>query len=269
MFRSFFKALLFSFSIFCPNLISQPGWVSKIPPGYLNDYFVGKGTSTLSKSEASQHAFENAIISIMRNNVITVEYAEKDIILSEQKNKNDDLQLEIVRKSAQELSITGESKLIKNLKEVETYYENNNGKFEAWVLVILPKKNPISPPNSFSPVWRSLFLPGWGQLYKEETFKGISFMILSLGGIAGGFVFNELSKEASSNALSARTQARRDFFNNEAKNYNTYSTISFIASGVFYAWSLVDAIIYKQKDLYVLLNNSTNEINIVISLNLN
>ncbi len=265
MIRLFTTLYLISL-IFCSNIISQPEWVNKTPSGYLNDYFVGKGTSTSSKSEASQRAFEDAIISIMRNNTITINYSEKDIILSEQKSKNDDVQLEIVRKSAQELRINGESKLIKNLKEVETYYETNGNKYEAWVLVNLPKKDPISPPNAFSPVWRSFLLPGWGQLYKEETFKGVSFMVLSLGGIAGGFIFNELSKDAVNKANSSRTQIRRDFFNNEAKNYNTYSTIGFITAGVFYIWSLVDAIIYKQKDLYVSIYPSANELYVNVSL---
>jgi hypothetical protein len=229
--------------------------MNKPPSGYLNDYFVGRGSSSNSKSAASQLAFENAISSIIKNHSITVDYTEQNTVISEQTLSDQNNSMEIVRRSAQELNLKGESKIIKGLKEVETYYEWNSNIYEAWVLISFPKKNPISPPNSFSPVWRSFLLPGWGQLYKNQSFKGVSFMTLTLSGVAGGFVFNILSNDATNKAVSARTQARRDFFNSEAKNFNTYSTISFIAAGVFYAWNLVDAIIVKQDNLYVILED--------------
>jgi hypothetical protein len=243
--------LIISEIVFC-----QPEWVKKIPPGYTNDYFIGKGSSSNSKIDAAQNAFEDAIVSIMRNNTIDVKYSQDDNIISTQTSRGDEINLEVVRKSAQELQISGESKTIKGLKEVETYYETENGSYVAWVLVNLPKKNPISPPSDFSPIWRSFLLPGWGQLYKNESFKGISFMTFSIGGVAGGLIFSELSKDAKNKANSSRTQITRDFYNTEAKNYNTYSTISYVTTGVFYVWSLVDAIIVKQDNLYVILENT-------------
>jgi len=230
---------------------AQPKWITKIPAGYINDYFVGKGTSSNSKIEAAQSAFEDAIISIMRNNSVDVQYSLDSKIYTTQSDKRGELNLEVVRKAAEELKINGNSKTIKGLKEVETFQEKNGNNFVAWVLVNLPKKNPISPPSSFSPVWRSFLLPGWGQLYTEETFKGVSFMVLTLGGVAGGVVFKQLSEDATQKAFSSRTQKVRDFYNNESKNYNTYSKISLIAAGGFYLWSLLDAIILKQDDLYV------------------
>jgi len=238
----------------CELIFSQPAWYYKVPAGYLNDYFVGRGYSNNSKTEASLFAFEDAIKSIMRNNTITVNLSEQYNTSSTENVLDDKSKSEIIRKTVRELSINGESKTIKNLKEVETYFEEKGDRYEAWTLVCLPKKNQITPPSSFSPVWRSLLLPGWGQLYKEETFKGLSFMVLSLGGVAGGFIFNQLSHDANNDALSSRTQARRDYFNNDSKNYNTYSTICFISAAVFYSWSLIDAIAVKQKDLYVNLN---------------
>lgn len=240
-------------------MYAQPEWVNKTPSGYINDYFVGKGSSSSSKTEASQKAFEDAIVSIIRNSSIQVKYSQDDNVLSTQTSRGNEVNYEEVRKSAQELQITGESKTIKGLKEVETYYESLNNNYVAWVLVNLPKRDPFSPPSRLSPIWRSLLLPGWGQLYKEETFKGLSFMVLSLGGVAGGFVLSELSKSSTDNANSSRTQLRRDFFNNEAKNYNTYSIISFIVSGVFYSWSLIDAIAVKQDNLYVYFYQDGNE----------
>lgn len=253
--KTYFLFLVFlTFNV----IISQPEWVSKTPSGFSNDYFVGKGTSYNSKAEAAQAAFEDAIKSIMRNNTIVVNYSVDNKIYSTQTSVDETTRLEVVRKSAEELKIDGTSKTMKGLKEVETYYEFNNNSYTAWVLVNLPKKNPLSPPSSFSPIWRSFLLPGWGQLYKEETFKGISFVVLSLSGLTGGFVFNQLSQDATNKAMSSRTQATRDFYNQQTKDYDTYSKISFITAGVFYLWSLIDAITVKQDNLYVFLDNSKN-----------
>lgn len=244
------------------DIFSQPEWIKKVPPGYLNDYFVGSGVSNKSKADAKQVAFENAIISIMRYGILTIKYAEEDKITSTQNVFDDKSQLEIVRKSAQELKSEGESRTIKNLKEVESYYEENGARTEAWVLLSLPKKSPVTPPSAISPIWRSLLLPGWGQLYKEETFKGVSFMVLALGGVAGGLAFRQLEMDAINKAFSSHTQARRDFYNNESKNFSTYSTISFISAGVFYALSLMDAIIVKQDNLYVQIESDSQTANI-------
>jgi nucleoside diphosphate kinase len=76
-------------------------------------------------------------------------------------------------------------------------------------------------------------------------------MALMIGGITGGIVYEQLSIDASRNAYASRTQARRDYFNQEKKDYNTYSIISFIAAGAVYAWNVADAIMVKQENLYV------------------
>lgn len=245
--------------------MAQPSWVSKTPDGYLNDFFVGRGIG-ITKTEATQKAYEDAVVAIMRNNSITVNYSENNKTVSEQSNLDDTTRLAIVRKSIQELRFEGESKTIKQLKLAETYYEQTVNEYEAWVLISFPKRNPVSPPSALAPVWRSLLIPGWGQLYKDQTFKGLSFMVLTIGCVASGLEFNQMGVDASKNAYASRTQARRDYFNNDKKNYNNYSVISFIAAGVFYTWSLVDAVIVKQDNLYVRLQTQTDycAMNVVI-----
>jgi len=265
IFQIFLISILFPFWF----LTAQPDWVYKTPPGYLNDFFVGRGTSKISKTEAVQFALEDAISSIIKNGQIKNQETEN---FTESKTEvfkdGESVSFDVISKIAKEIIIEGSSRTISNLKEVERYTEQNGLYSDAYVLVSIPKSVPLSPPNSFSPVWRSMLIPGWGQLYKEETFKGISFMTLFLGGVAGGFIFSALSEDATNKANSSRTQIVRDFYNNEAKNYNTYSTISFITAGVFYVWSLVDAIIVKQDNLYVFLDPDSEEVKILFRINL-
>ena len=244
---------------------AQPKWITQPPQGYLNDYFVGKATSPNSKAQAVERAFADAIVSINQNNSVTVTSSEQFHTSSEEYFSNSGVTTDIVTKAAKELSVSGESQTIRGLKMVETYFDKYNNTYEAWVLVSFPKKNPISPPSSFSPVWRSMLVPGWGQLYNDQTFKGISFMTIAVGGVASGFICNALSNDSHSQALSARTQARRDYFNDLSNTQSTVSTISFISAGVVYVWSLVDAIVVKPDNLYVNLEQEQKELRVAIS----
>jgi hypothetical protein len=51
-----------------------------------------------------------------------------------------------------------------------------------------------------------------------------------------------LSPDAVNNVKSSKTQTTRNFYNGQAKDYVTYSNISFIAAGAIYLWNLIEAI---------------------------
>lgn len=259
MINKHIKIFIFIYVLgFSSMLLSQPEWYRELPQGFAYDYFKGMGSST-SKSEAAQLAFEDAVISIMNNNTVKIELPKFSIEnLGNEKISADSLNSIITRKTVIELKLSNESKTIKGLRTYKTEFEQEGRIFNAYVLLSLPKKNPIPSPSSLSPIWRSIFVPGWGQLYKGETFKGVSFIVLTLGGVAGGFVFKQLSQDATNKANSSRTQASRDFYNQQTKDYDTYSKISFITAAVFYVWNLIDAIAVKQSNFYAELNGTKN-----------
>ena len=247
--------VVISFALFA-DILAQPMWAIKVPPGYGNDFFVGTGVSTNSRADASSVALADALAKIVKSRSIKVAVDETISSNITETNSNGKWDVKQIDKIIREIKVTGKSTTIRGLKEVESSIEINNELFEAWVLVSIPKKHPIQPPTKYSAIWRSVLLPGWGQFYKDDTFKGFSFMFLTLSSVTSGFVFSELSKEATNNALSSRTQARRDFFNDQAKQFNTFSTISFISAIVFYTWNIVDATIVKQDNLYVNLESN-------------
>ncbi len=150
--------------------------------------------------------------------------------------------------------------------------------YKVWVLCQVAERGNITPkfenfddcyPTKlkvgFNALLRSIAVPGWGQLYKGETFKGISFMTLSLGGLTGGFIFKQLSIDAANKANSSLNhQTTRDFYNQQMKDYDTYSKISFITAAVFYVWNLIDAIAVPYSNLNV--NIEQNQNNTVINI---
>ena len=49
----------------------------------------------------------------------------------------------------------------------------------------------LSPKTRFKAAARSLFIPGWGQRYADEKFKGCAFTILAAGAVTGYLIAND------------------------------------------------------------------------------
>lgn len=227
-----------------------PEWIGKVPKGYINDYYTGKGVSKTSRAESVSLANEDAIVSILKTGKITADFTEYDSAGYEQRGFDAGAEMNIVLKTVREVNITGESKTIKGLKLVETYSEYNRGYYESWVLVSVPKTHPLDMPSPISNTLKSAVIPGWGQFSRGSKIKGAAFLTLTAGSLISGFVLNELSNKASKDAQSSRTQQRRDFYNEQARTYNTFSVISFIAAVGFYVWNVADAIAIKEEVVY-------------------
>jgi len=260
--------LILLFLIPCSLLGQVPDWIAKLPGGYIHDYFIGKGVSKTSRAESISLANEDAIASIVRTGKITVTYSEYDSIGYEQKGLNANSNMNIIARTVREVNITGESKTIKGLKLVETYTEYNVGYYESWVLMSVPKSHPFEMPSPFSNTLKSIIIPGWGQFSSGSKLKGVTFLTLTAGSLISGLVFNELSNNASKDALASRTQQRRDFFNSQARTYSTFSIISFIAAVGLYVWNIADATAIKEEIVYVTIPSLINQlcINLKISL---
>lgn len=235
----------------CLEVAGQvPDWVGKPPKGYIHDYYTGKGVSKTSRAESVSLASEDAVVSIVKTGKIIADFTEHDSTGYEQRGFDAGAEMNIILKTVREVNITGESKTIKGLKLVETYSEYNQGYYESWVLVSVPKTHPLDMPSPISNTLKSAVIPGWGQFSSGSKIKGVTFLTLTAGSLISGFVLNELSNNASKDAQSSRTQQRRDFYNEQARTYNTFSIISFIAAVGFYIWNVADAIAIKEEVVY-------------------
>ena len=244
-------ALTILILIFSLELAGQvPEWIGKVPKGYINDYYTGKGVSKTSRAKSVSLANEDAVVSIVKTGKITADFTEYDSTGYEQRGFDAGAEMNIILKTVREVNITGESKTIKGLKLVETYSEYNRGYYESWVLVSVPKTHPLDMPSPISNTLKSAVIPGWGQFSRGSKIKGAAFLTLTAGSLISGFVLNELSNNASKDAQSSRTQQRRDFYNEQARTYNTFSVISFIAAVGFYVWNVADAIAIKEEVVY-------------------
>ena len=252
----------------CSLMGQVPEWIGKLPGGYVNDYYTGKGVSKTSRAESISLASEDAVVSVLKSGKISISYTEYDSISYEQRGLDAGAEINVVAKTVREINIKGESKTIKGLKLVETYTEYNKGYFESWVLISVPKPRPLDMPSPITNTIKSAVIPGWGQFSSGSRFKGAAFLTLTAGSLISGFVLNELSNNASKDAQSSRTQQRRDFYNEQARTYNTFSIISFIAAVGFYVWNVADAIAIKEEVVYAGVEEISNNICLKIQINL-
>jgi len=235
--------LFFSlFLIGCTS--SRPIWIDETPKGYENDYFVGVGASTNSIADAHTHAVVNAVKQIAEKEKIIIDSSKLQLITKSVENfSNGQSSLNKEETFEQQISIQIPQLSINNFVEAERYYESDVSMCTFWSLAKIPKKNNIEePPTKFSPVWRSALIPGWGQYYKGQQIKGFFFIGAEVLLIPSGIIFNNLGVDAESDKFSSRTQAVRDYYNDQSKLFYNVSLGCFIAAGALYVYNVVDAI---------------------------
>ncbi len=236
---------------------SKPVWLSNPPPGYMNDYFIGIGQSESSYTEARNLALDDALKRIVESRKLVASTKSKII------------QGNIVS-IRDELFKSGQSTEINGLKEEESYYQkyiqNDKMFYEYIVLVKIPKENysGTNPPTKFSYLWRSSLLPGWGQYYKGQEFKGISIFILQLSCITSGYITYNKSVDYSRNAENSIKLSDVEWYNDQSDKYYSISLISWILAGGLYVFNIFDSITSEGKKIYV---NNYDPSSINLSIN--
>jgi hypothetical protein len=114
-------------------------------------------------------------------------------------------------------------------------------------------------------LWRSIFVPGWGQMYKRSTGKGIALLSAEIAGIAGFFVCDNLSNSYYNKAMVERNSGVRDQYQNLSSTYRNIRNGFIIAASAVYVYNIVDAISAKGAKRYKV---GVSPSGIVLSFNL-
>ena len=119
---------------------AKPGWIEKVPEGYVYNYFVGIGESDELIVKAKKLAVSSAITELVQNGTIQISSkftSTKDSTASEDGQK-------FIARVTEDVTINGSTKEIKGFSIVENFSESTirNGKsiIVFYVLVRLPKK---------------------------------------------------------------------------------------------------------------------------------
>lgn len=90
-------------------------------------------------------------------------------------------------------------------------------------------------------LWRSLIIPGWGQMYKGSTAKGLSI----LGGeavLAAGIIVSENLRSSYIKKMIEQPQHQQTY-NNRADNWCNIRNVCIGAAAALYVYNLVDALV--------------------------
>ena len=136
----------------------------------------------------------------------------------------------------------------------DEYYEGNS----CWLLFevahnparIRFDKVEFTTDYKGSALWRSMIVPGWGQMYKRSMGKGIAILSTQVATIAGICVCDNLSKNYYNKAITEQNNSVREIYNDKSASYRNVRNGCILAAGAVYIYNLVDAIAAKGAKRY-------------------
>lgn len=233
----------------------RPNWLKEAPKGEYYIYFTGMTTSESSLDKAKEIAISNALSEIiMRKEVIV----ESDIKTFEKETED-----ELITRITKEIKLKGTSTAINGLEKEEEYWElvetSSSVLYRYWVLMKIPKKKylnydftkkELEKNYGIAPIIKSAFVPGWGQIQKKETMKGVLLLSGFVVTITTGVITNNISKSYQKDAESASGAEWISYYNDLSDQYFLVSMISFVLSGAIYGYNLFDVISSKGAKIY-------------------
>lgn len=147
---------------------------------------------------------------------------------------------------------------------VDEYYERNRDTYQIWVLYQVAEKEftPVLPEytNSygFGAVWRSAIVPGWGQFYKKQSGKGLSFLATK-SVLIGTAIYSDM--QYTSNVRRSRETTNLTVikeYRNRADQWQLRRNIAIGATVGVYVWNVLDAALAKGKIKYAWIPDKLN-----------
>lgn len=136
------------------------------------------------------------------------------------------------------------------VKIIDEYHEAKDGRGEYYFLCAVgnPKASSvnfdrvqITDKYGVNGLWRSVIIPGWGQMYKGSMGKGIAILGAEVVAVGGIVAFESMRK---SYVKKAKTQPQfAQQYYSKASNMGNIRTGFIVAAGAIYVYNLVDAIV--------------------------
>lgn len=150
---------------------------------------------------------------------------------------------------------------------IDEYYETLGGGYKVYLLAQVARNpmfifEPVTVTDNYSAGARIL-IPGWAQIYKGQTAKGLVMLAGVVGCGIGALVF-ENTRSDYKNKMKEQPEFAQTY-NTKANNNETARNICIGAAGAFYLWSLIDGIASKGKRRVFVGKNSSLAINPVAS----
>lgn len=243
-------------------------WLKEPPIGKYFNYFSGMASSKRTLDEAKDLAISDVLSEIIMKKEVIV---ESNITTFEEETE-----YELISRINKEIKLKGTSTAINGLEKEEEYWETVQTKtdilYRYWILMKIPKKEymnfnftkiALEQNYGLTPIVKSIFVPGWGQIHKKETNKGILFLSGFAVTLTSGFITNKISISYEQDAKNANGADWIDYYNDLSDQYYLVSMVLFVFSGAIYGYNVFDAISAKGAKIYAF--NDTNNLQIVFN----
>lgn len=90
-------------------------------------------------------------------------------------------------------------------------------------------------------LWRSAICPGWGQMYKGSTAKGLTILAAEVAAI-GGIIFTENERATYESKMRSQPNFAKQY-KTKVDNYETARNCCIGAAAAIYVYNLIDAVV--------------------------
>jgi hypothetical protein len=156
--------------------------------------------------------------------------------------------------------------------KVSEYYEMVNGRYHLWELyevssggdfkVIIPE---YTTHYGFSAAWRSVLIPGWGQMYKGSMAKGIAIVAGEAVFIGGIITCEMLRADYTAKINETHDVRKKQLYADNANNYEMGRNICIGAAAALYVYNLIDAVAAKGRKPIPVKNHTGFRLNPAVS----
>ncbi len=237
----------------------RPTWIKEIPSGKYFKYYSGMSSSKNSLDEAKNLAISDVISEIIMSNEVLVQ--------SEISTIEGETETELITRITKEIKLKGKTTSVKELEKEEEYWESVQTKtdilYRYWILMRIPQKEYLNYDFSkidlkqtygATPLIKSIIVPGWGQIQKKETTKGILFLSGFAITLTSGIITYNVSSSYSDDAKTANGADWIKYYNDLSDQYYLASMASFVLAGAIYGYNIFDSISSKGAKIYALQN---------------
>lgn len=229
----------------------RPPWMRGILPMQSNQtyYFKimqGYGQTSL---EARQNAIAGLIGDIARGQGVTVQGTDIMKTLSQNQNSR------IYEHSSLQSTYRLDFDTFDTAFEIVDEYEDKKGYYLFFEVAHNPEqvvfdKIELTANYKGAALWRSIIIPGWGQMYKRNTAKGITILGLEAACVVGIVVCHNQSNSYYNKALVEHNMNLREIYQDKSTTYRHVRNGCIAAAGAIYIWNIVDALTAKGAKRY-------------------
>lgn len=240
--------------------LERPDWLSDEMPNRSNRsyYFkVGFGEGNLL-TKAKENSVASLIIELANDQGVSVTGNS----LHEIKSKTENGEYSEFEKFHHTFQVNTED-FSAAFEKVDEYWESFRSSsgvinYRCWVLFEVAK-NPnnyafekinFTTNYGFDPVWRSIIIPGWGQMYKKQKKKGVMILSSEALMISGALTSEYMRSSYHKKALETKNITKRRDYLSKADAWGISRNIMFVVAGGIYIYNLVDVLTSKGAKKY-------------------